>query len=215
MVQDRPVGSERGLFSSGQPAPGGGDDVETAYLDSLPKLRRYVRRLLNATNDAADVDDVVQETYVRAYAAKRTQKLTHATAYLFRVARNLSFKARIRQQSAVLKLVEDFAAEGIIDDVVPQHEQLHQKRRLTVFYEAVSRLPPQCRQVFVLRQIDGLSHQEISRRLGISTSTVEKHLAKGLRLCANFMRDLGYETTGGDGDARDAADYPRYAQAKD
>lgn len=214
MAQERSVDAQRDMLASGSSKAGKGQDVETAYLDSLPKLRRYVRRLLNATNDAADIEDVVQETYVRAYAAKRTQKLTHATAYLFRVARNLSFKARVRQESAVVKLVEDFVAEGIIDNVVLQHEQLHQKRRLAVFHEAVSRLPPQCRQVFVLRQIDGLTHQEISRRLGISTSTVEKHLAKGLRLCANYMRDLGYETAGGS-DAPQQTDLPRYAQVKE
>ncbi|GAB4139956.1 MAG: hypothetical protein Tsb0016_06830 [Sphingomonadales bacterium] len=218
MARDRSVDSGHTATKAGQGAADGGMNVEAAYLDALPKLRRYVRRLLGAGNDGAEVDDVMQETYVRAYAAKREQKLTHATAYVYRVARNLSFKARARQQSPVIQLVEDFAAEGIIDDVVPPPEQLHQKRRLAVFEEAVSRLPPQCRQVFVLRQVDGLTHREISRRLGISTSTVEKHLAKGLKLCANFMRDQGYETAREESRAALAEPtqgYAKYAQVKD
>ena len=48
---------------------------------------------------------------------------------------------------------------------------------------AVNQLPPKCRNVFVLRMIDGLSQRAIGERLGIAVSTVEKHLAKGLRLC--------------------------------
>ena len=218
VARDRSVDGERTMANAGQGPAEGGMDVETAYLDALPKLRRYVRRLLGAGDGGAEVDDVMQETYLRAYAAKRGQKLTHATAYLYRVARNLSFKARARQQSPVMQLVEDFAAEGIIDHVVPPPEQLHQKRRLAVFEEAVSRLPPQCRQVFVLRQVDGLTHREISRRLGISTSTVEKHLAKGLKLCANFMRDQGYETSRDDDQAAPVGPHQslaNYARVKD
>lgn len=191
----------------------GGEDVETAYLSALPALRRYVQRLLRS-GDAGEVDDIVQETYVRAATAKGGERLGYAKAYLFRIARNLSFKSKTRQASAVVKLVEDFAAEGIIDNVVPQPDRLHQKRRLKVFYDAVSRLPPQCRQVFILRQIDGLSHREISTRLGISTSTVEKHIAKGLRLCVKYLTDLGYETAAPA--ARDAgAQHRKYAQAKE
>lgn len=174
------------------------EDVETAYLGSLPALRRYVRGLLKSSSDANEVDDIVQEVYLRAFSAKRAEKLTYAKAYLFRIARNLTFKTKARNSSALMKLVEDFAAEGIIDNVALQDEQLHQKRRLAVFHAAVSRLPPQCRKVFVLRQVDGLSHQEISKRLGISTSTVEKHIAKGLRLSVRYMNESGYETGRGE-----------------
>lgn len=168
-------------------------DIDSAYFDHLPKLRRYVHRLMTSGSDVDDVDDIVQEVYVRAYAAKKTEKLAFAKAYLFRIARNLTFKSNTKKTSHIQKLVEDFAAEGIIDNVVPQDEQLHQKRRLKVFFEAVSRLPPQCRQVFILRQLDGLTHQEISQKLGISTSTVEKHIAKGLRLSAQYMTECGYD----------------------
>ena len=48
---------------------------------------------------------------------------------------------------------------------------------------AVNKLPPKCRSVVVLRMIDGLSQREISERLGIAVSTVEKHLSRGLQLC--------------------------------
>lgn len=209
MTADR-SGERGGVFAATDDAEASPMDVETAYLGALPKLRRYVRRILGETDGAADIDDIVQETYVRARRAKEAETLTYATAYLFRVARNLSFKSKARRKSAVLGLVADFAAEGIMDDVTPADEHLHQKRRFAVFQDAVQTLPPQCRQVFVLRQLEGLSHQEISKRLGISTSTVEKHLAKGLRLCANFLRERGYDAPVRGAGRRDG---PRYAEA--
>lgn len=184
--------------------------VEDAFLGAMPNLRRYVRRLLGADGSGADIEDIVQETYVRARKAKQDASLSHATAYLFRVARNLSFRERVRRKSAVLGLIEDFAAQQIIDDVTPADDHLYQKRRLEVFQDAVRNLPPQCRHVFILRQFEGLSHKEISARLGISTSTVEKHLAKGLRLCAAALKDRGY---GEDRSAAEERDVQRFGLA--
>lgn len=171
-----------------------GQDVGAAYLHNITPLRRYVGKLLGRKTNADDVDDIMQEIYVRAFRSKRNEKLVFAKAYLYRVARNLAFKTNKKKSNPLEQLVEDFADQGIIDNIALPDEQLHQKQRLRVFFEAVDRLPPQCRKVFILRQLDGLSHQEISRRLGISTSTVEKHIAKGLRLSAQYMADAGYET---------------------
>ena len=53
----------------------------------------------------------------------------------------------------------------------------------------INSLPPKCRDVFVLRWIHGLSQRAISEKLNIAVSTVEKHLAKGLRFCKEEMRE--------------------------
>jgi DNA-directed RNA polymerase specialized sigma24 family protein len=52
-------------------------------------------------------------------------------------------------------------------------------------------LPPLCRRVFVLRKVFKLSPTEISEVLGISTSTIEKHVAKGLVRCRDYLREKG------------------------
>ena len=49
---------------------------------------------------------------------------------------------------------------------------------------AIERLPGQCRAVFVLRKVEGLSQAETARRLGLAQSTVEKHVARGMRMVA-------------------------------
>jgi RNA polymerase sigma-70 factor (ECF subfamily) len=55
----------------------------------------------------------------------------------------------------------------------------------------VDRLPPLCRRVFVLRKVYKLSHTEIAEVLGVSHSTIEKHVAKGLLRCRDYLREHG------------------------
>ena len=53
---------------------------------------------------------------------------------------------------------------------------------------ALSELPAACRECFLLRKLDGLSHLEIADRLEISRSMVEKHMVRALLHCRSLMR---------------------------
>jgi RNA polymerase sigma-70 factor (ECF subfamily) len=72
-------------------------------------------------------------------------------------------------------------------------QQASGQEQMRLLLRVVNGLPPKCRDVFVLRMIEGLSQFEIAERLGISVSTVEKHLARGLRQC---KRDFASRLTG-------------------
>ena len=65
------------------------------------------------------------------------------------------------------------------------------------FRRAIATLSPQCRKVFILRKVHGLSHQEIADRMGLSVSTTSKHLAKALERCDAYMRALNEANAGG------------------
>jgi len=56
------------------------------------------------------------------------------------------------------------------------------------FCEAIRLLPVQCRKVFVLKKVYGYSQREIAAQLNLSESTVEKHIATGMKRCTQFMR---------------------------
>jgi len=55
------------------------------------------------------------------------------------------------------------------------------KQRLERVVAALDELSPQCRRVFVMHKFEGLSHPEIAARIGISRSTVEKHMGTALK----------------------------------
>ncbi len=151
-------------------------------------LHRYLRRF---TSGSEDIEDLVQETYVRIYAIEDRDAVGSPRALLFRIAHNLAVERARRQTSRATDTVGDFAPLDVDSQEVPPDEQIDSSRRFESFCAAVDRLPPLCRRVFVLRKVYKLSHTEIAEVLGVSHSTIEKHVAKGLLRCRDYLRDQG------------------------
>ena len=151
-------------------------------------LHRYLRRF---TSGAEDIEDLVQETYVRIYAIADRDAVSSPRALLFRIAHNLAVERRRRQVARATDSVGDFELLDVDTLEAPPDEQIDARRRFESFCAAVDRLPPLCRRVFVLRKVYKLSHTEIAEVLGVSHSTIEKHVAKGLMRCRDYLRDRG------------------------
>jgi RNA polymerase sigma factor (sigma-70 family) len=151
-------------------------------------LHRYLRRF---TSGAEDIEDLVQETYVRIYAIEDRDAVNSPRALLFRIAHNLAVERSRRQIARATDSVGDFELLHVDTLEVPPDEQIDSRRRFESLCTAIDRLPPLCRRVFVLRKVYKLSHAEIAQVLGVSHSTIEKHVAKGLMRCREYLRDQG------------------------
>jgi len=160
-------------------------------------LYRYLRRF---TCGAEDIEDLVQETYVRVYALPDFQSIDSPRALLFRIAHNMAVERARRQKSQATDSVADLERLTVYSSDAPADEQIDARRRFESFCAAVDRLPPLCRRVFVLRKVYRLSHDEIAEVLGVSHSTIEKHVAKGLIRCRDSLRDAGLLEAIGGGD---------------
>jgi RNA polymerase sigma factor (sigma-70 family) len=151
-------------------------------------LHRYLGKL---TSGAEDLEDLVQEAYVRIYAVADYHQVESPKALLFRIAHNLAVERARRQKAQATDTVGDLETLSVFSNEAPPDEQTDARRRFESFCAAVDRLPPLCRRVFVLRKVHKLSHAEISEVLGVSESTIEKHVAKGLVRCRDYLRELG------------------------
>jgi RNA polymerase sigma-70 factor (ECF subfamily) len=151
-------------------------------------LHRYLAKL---TSGAEDIEDLVQETYVRMYALPDYHQVESPKALLFRIAHNLAVERARRYKVQATETMADLETLSVFSNEAPPDEQTDARRRFESFCAAVERLPPLCRRVFVLRKVHKLSHAEISEVLGVSTSTIEKHVAKGLVRCRDYLRELG------------------------
>jgi len=159
--------------------------VQQEFAESKAELRRYIARFLGTL----DVDDILQEVFLRAYSAELKRPILMPRAYLFRIAKHASLNELARRRNSLATPIEDFPDPDVVGSgSQPGVEQdLEARRRVALFARAVAALPEQCRKAFVLRKVEGLSQAEIAHRLGLSESTVEKHLAKGMLLTRDFM----------------------------
>jgi RNA polymerase sigma-70 factor (ECF subfamily) len=153
-----------------------------------PALRAY---LMKRFPTLPDHDDLVQETYVRTLRAYEGGRVACARAFLFTTARNAAIDLfRRRRWRAHEELSEDTALP-VLDEAPEIGESLERDHRLEVLLEGILALPERCRQVMMLRHLDGLSYKEIAARLGISPETVKVHMIKGVKDCTRFFHQRG------------------------
>jgi RNA polymerase sigma-70 factor (ECF subfamily) len=149
-----------------------------------PALRAW---LLARFPSLPDVDDLVQESCARVLQARETATIRSTRALLFATARNLALDAMRRQRVARFEPITDETDSSVlIDDTdvvafVSQHEELE------LLTQAIQSLPARCRQIMTLRTAYGFTPGQIAEKLAVSTSTVEKETAKGIRACAAFF----------------------------
>jgi RNA polymerase sigma factor (sigma-70 family) len=165
-----------------------------AVLPLEPALMRLLRRHWRLSDEHADLR---QDIYVRVYeTAARDGLPEHAPAYVFACARHLLIDRARRAQVVSIDTVADLEAlpELARDDFTP--ERLADARgQLRLLQSALDDLPPRCREVVMLRKIDGLSQKQIAERMGIAEGTVEKQITLGVRALAETLLAQGVELT--------------------
>lgn len=158
-----------------------------AYLASESALKRF---LSNFTRKPEDIDELAQETFLRAYQVGLKQEIRSPTSYLFRVARNITMRELSKKTRQLTGYLEESLDETALGSGAALDEELMAQQKLKHCCDAVADMPEQCRQVFLLRKVHALSHKEIAAQLGLSTSTVEKHIARGVDRFTSYMEKI-------------------------
>jgi RNA polymerase sigma-70 factor (ECF subfamily) len=151
-------------------------------------LRAYLHANFPSLND---VDDVVQESYVKLLRARRRGKIAFTKAYLFATARNTALALFRRPHIFSDRPVTDPAVLRISEDRADVAEQVSTSQEIALLLNAVDALPIRCREIFMLRKLQGVSQKEIAVRLGLSEQTVQVQIARGAKKCARFLRNCG------------------------
>jgi RNA polymerase sigma-70 factor (ECF subfamily) len=153
-----------------------------------PALRAYLRRRFP---DATDVDDLVQESYLRMWRARSAAPIASAKAYLFTTARHLALALFRRPRIFANVAVTDPPAARIIQEGADVIEHVSTAQEIGLLLNAIDALPRRCREIFILRKLQGLSQKEIAAQLGLSDQTVQVQVARGAKKCAQFLRRHG------------------------
>jgi RNA polymerase sigma-70 factor (ECF subfamily) len=151
-------------------------------------LRSYLR---GAFPSVGDVDDVVQESYLRTFRARTTQPIRCARAFLFTVARRLALDTLRHDRASPIERVDRIDALPVIDERCNVAEDVGRRERISLLGDAISDLPARCREVFILHKIKGLSRKETAAQLGLAERSVEIQTANAVRRCAAYLRRRG------------------------
>lgn len=145
-------------------------------------LMQYLRRNWRDQNAA---EDLLHDVYVQVYEAAGKQVPENPKAFVLTTARNLLI-SRVRHSNVVpIEALADFEAIQTAIDA-PNAEQVAIARdELRKLEAALAQLPPRCRQVVIMRRVEGLSRREIASRLGITEDTVSVHLKNGMSTLAD------------------------------
>jgi RNA polymerase sigma factor (sigma-70 family) len=151
---------------------------KSAILPHQGALMRYLRR---SRRSSSEVQDLLQETYIRVCESAKRSLPRCPRTFLFTTARNLVID-KVRRERIVSI---DYFADGVyldlsIDELTPERcvaagQDLQQLTR------AFESLPERTKSVIWLRRVAGLSQRQAAARLGIDESALEGHMSRGMR----------------------------------
>jgi RNA polymerase sigma factor (sigma-70 family) len=162
--------------------------AHTSWHPIFMAARDSMARMVSRIVPPKEIEDIVQETYVRICQMDQREPIEQHKSFLMKTARNLAYDHLKKAETRLADGVEtegDFDNDSIVHDEV--YESIASKEEFAHFCEAVRQLPVQCRRVFVLKKVYGYSQKEIAKEMNISESTVEKHIAVGFKRCASHM----------------------------
>jgi RNA polymerase sigma-70 factor (ECF subfamily) len=149
------------------------------------RLYSYLFRLLGNESEA---EEFAQETFVRAYIhADKYKTIARFSTWLYTIATNL-VRNRIRnikrRPKTISMWTEDSGGEDgrwvdIKDDAPTPEETMDQKKLQELIQQAIEKIPAKYRPSFVLREINGLSYEEIAATTGLKLGTVRSRINRG------------------------------------
>lgn len=182
---------------------------ETFEQEALPHLDAVYRFALRLTRAPSEAEDLVQETFLRAFRAWDQYTLgTNAKSWLFTICRNAFLRGKERETRRD-QLVSEAARSGPDRDSAARESPLFAGRadydpegdffRGLVddrILEAIDGLPADFREAVVLSDLQGMNYQEIAEILDVPMGTVKSRLFRGRRLLQEalygYARESGF-----------------------
>lgn len=163
-------------------------DQERWFSDNLEPHEAMLRAWLESRFPSeCDIDDILQESYLRVLNAKEREELKSPKAFLFATARNLAVDRVRRLNFFRAEPLVDNDALSILDEHEDVSETISRNQELEILTEAIQALPDRCRRIFTLRKVYAMSQNDIAKKMGVSVHTVSAQLTIGLRKCTDFM----------------------------
>lgn len=176
-------------------------DGNTAFEnEALPWIDDVYRFALSLTRDEADADDVVQDTFLRAFRSWHTYLPgSDCRRWLFTICRNVFLRSRERSRPTVeleSSEVDAIAIESYFADAQDQSDDMFARLDLQpAIRRALARVPEPFRSTLVIVDVEDQSYESAAEALGVPIGTVRSRLFRGRRLMQEYL--LNYAADAG------------------
>ncbi|MEN9632287.1 MAG: hypothetical protein RL077_691 [Verrucomicrobiota bacterium] len=160
-------------------------------IENVQTQEAAVRGYLRNAFPGVDVDDVIQESYLKLLKARTAGSIFAMKGYFFAIARNTAITFFHRRKIYSDTPVSALSDWRILDDVPDAADIADAAHRLELVAEALEQLPARCRDVFRLAVLRGFSNAEIAQALGMAENTVRVQLRRGIIKCSEYVRQRG------------------------
>lgn len=143
-------------------------------------LRGYFRKRAAS----AEVDDLIQDTFLNMHARRATTHIENLRGYLFSVASHVlhRHRVRIRRHAELLSDQDVSELEHEAAHAPSAEEEVLTQERLLRLIRALDGLSPRTRDVFLLHRFEEMSYDAIAVHLNVSVSAIEKHIMNALKV---------------------------------
>ena len=172
-------------------------DVEAFELLVAAYEKNVFNVALQMTGNREDAQDMTQEAFIKAYSSLSSFRGdSRFSSWLYRIVANvcLDFKRRQSRRPSASLTVEDDEGESVQLDIADESQSpetlLEQKMTREAVREGLQQLPDEQRQILLLREIQGLSYEEIGEALQLEPGTVKSRIFRARKkLCAFLLAD--------------------------
>lgn len=145
---------------------------------------RYCRRLhdfvLRYVKQNEDAEEIVQEVFVKIWESRnKIDAYSSFEAFLFTIAYNTTINL-MRKRTIEKKYLEHLKSLQQLDDSPNIIDEMHFKELNNRLQSLLNELTPRQKEIFQLSREEGLTHDEIAKKLDISVNTVKKHMSNTL-----------------------------------
>ncbi len=166
------------LSRDGEDRARGQLQLSTVVSDYTAPLERFFRRRVSVR---AEVDDLVQEVFLRLARQDSIEAIDNPQAYVFQVAANILRDQGRRRRTHSADVHESFEDAVHGSQTISPERVVMARQSMGQLKAALLKLPLRTQEVFVLHRFEGLRYSEIANRLGVSLSAVEKHMMKAMK----------------------------------
>ena len=156
-------------------------------------LKARLSRLLVSMVPPKDVEDIIQETYIRLCKVDDKTHIKDSESFIFRTARNLALDHLKRAETRLTRGVENMDYIVAQEDD-PTYGQIASDEEFGLFCAAIRELPRQSQRAFILKKVYGYSLKEIMLEMDLSQSTVESHIVSATKKVVQYMRNKGIDS---------------------